>query len=200
MAVPPPRGGGHARRLDAILAHQVKDRAAAHQQIVGNDPAVTTPPHRFGAHDRGRPLVGEARELVEPFGKGIGQRIIGVIVEAAVLPEAIHFRRDVMGAAPKPAEPSDPVVADLPFGERARKRVGIILGVGARARDGAHIDDQLDRAGTKELDELGDRAGRMADGVEGDQRRRASSPECPPASRPPAAPRYRGSDARSSPC
>src|SRR6185312_3095518 len=38
------------RRLDSALAHQVKNGLAARDQIVGHNPPVAAPPHRFRAH------------------------------------------------------------------------------------------------------------------------------------------------------
>jgi len=45
------RRGGLGCRIDAILAHEVQDGRSLEQQIVGDDPSVTSPPDRFRAHD-----------------------------------------------------------------------------------------------------------------------------------------------------
>ena len=54
-------------------------------------------------------------------------------------------------------------MADLPGGERCGKPIEIVLRVGARARDGAHVDHHRHLADTEQRHEVIDRAGRMAD-------------------------------------
>ena len=71
-----------------------------------------------------------------------------------------------MRAPAQPAKLGNALVADLERRELLRQHVGVELGVGARARDGADIDDQLDAAGAQQLDELGDASVGMADRVD----------------------------------
>lgn len=46
-----------ASRFQTAIAHDVENGFATGDKIVGNDPAVTAPPHRFGTHDRAALLV-----------------------------------------------------------------------------------------------------------------------------------------------
>ena len=50
-AVREPGRRRQAGGIDPVAAHQVEDAAAAREQIVGDDPAVTAPPDGLGAHD-----------------------------------------------------------------------------------------------------------------------------------------------------
>jgi hypothetical protein len=77
-------------------------------------------------------------------------------VEALVLPEAVHLGRDILRAAAQASKLGNPLVADLEGRELVGEDVGIILRIGARARNGADVDDALDARATENLDELGD--------------------------------------------
>jgi hypothetical protein len=57
-------------------------------------------------------------------------------------------------------------IADLPFRQRNRQRIGIELRIGARSRDRPDIDDQVNPGFVQQVDELGDASSRMADGEE----------------------------------
>src|SRR5262245_16698403 len=47
--------------------------------------------------------------------------------------------------------------------QRIGQRIAIVLRIGARARNGAHVDDYFDAGALQQIDELGDGAGRMPD-------------------------------------
>jgi hypothetical protein len=65
---------------------------------------VTAPPDRLCAHDC-RPLLGRGgHELFECAFEIVGQRIVGVVVEALVLPISVDLRRDGLGTAAEAAE------------------------------------------------------------------------------------------------
>ena len=46
------RSCGHLCPIDVILSKYVEHRLVRGDQVVGNDPPVTSPPNRFRAHDR----------------------------------------------------------------------------------------------------------------------------------------------------
>src|SRR6185312_2345384 len=62
---------------------------------------------------------------------------------------------------------ADIFVAQLIRSELARQHVEVVLRVVARARHRAHIDHHRRFADAQQIDELGDRAGRVADGADG---------------------------------
>jgi len=70
------------------------------------------------------------------------------------------------------AELGDMGVADLEGGERVRQRVAVVLGIGARPRYGAAIDDAPHPGFAQQRHELVDRPGGMPDGEEDAHRRR----------------------------
>ena len=87
---------GSSRLLDPAAAHQVEDIASAKQQVIGDDPSVAAPPHRFGAHDRRGPFGGHPVELVETIAERSRQRIVRIIVEALVLPIGVELWWDLL--------------------------------------------------------------------------------------------------------
>ena len=72
------------------------DVAAAGEQITGDDPQMTTPPHRFGVPDRASALVRQPKQFAEPRLEIRAECIIGIIVEAGIAPSAF-----VSGGTPR---------------------------------------------------------------------------------------------------
>src|SRR3569833_262765 len=121
--------GGHRCGLDMPFAENVEDLFASREQIIGNDAAVTPPPHRFRAHDGATPPRAEFQKLLEALMEGLAERVDGVIVEALVLPEAIELRIDALLSA-QATKLGDVLVCNLEIGEAFRQPVAIILRVG----------------------------------------------------------------------
>jgi len=145
----------------------VADRDALGQQVVGHEPAMATPPHRLGAHDRAAMLIGQRAQLREPGTKRLGHRVIGVIAEGVVAPERVRRLGRAFRVMPQPAERPDVTITDAGRCERLRQRVGVELRVGARARHRTHIDEQIDPRLSQQVDKLGGRSRRMADREDG---------------------------------
>lgn len=66
------------------------------QQVVGNDPAVTPPPHGLRAHDCGGVFGRHRLQLTQCGGELFGEGVIGIIVKAAILPLGVDLEVDVL--------------------------------------------------------------------------------------------------------
>jgi len=52
------------RAVHLAKSHDVLNRNATGQQVIGDDAPVTPPPHDFGAHDRATMIVREGEQVV----------------------------------------------------------------------------------------------------------------------------------------
>src|SRR5690349_6873044 len=156
----------HAGGLDTVLRQDVEDAFARREQIVGDDATMAAPPHRLGAHDRAPPLVPERAELRQAGAKRLAHRVVGVVVEALILPAGIHLRRYAAAAAAQAAERRDVDVVEAEGRERGGERLAIVLRIAGRARHRAHVHDQANVRRRRKRDELLDRARRVTDGEE----------------------------------
>ena len=84
------RTGRDRRGDDLTQAHDVLDARAASQKVVGDDPAVTAPPDRFGAHDRASCMASELSQFVQPHAKFFRLRVVGVIPECRNTPVRVE--------------------------------------------------------------------------------------------------------------
>ena len=91
------------------------------EQVIGDDPSMASPPDRLGAHDRTAVSGAQRLELGEPGGKGLGQRIIRIVAEAANPPIPVRRRLDAPRLSSEPAKRGNMFVADLPWGQRLGK-------------------------------------------------------------------------------
>src|SRR5690606_37283566 len=91
------------RGLRAAL-HDVRDGGARHDQIVGDDAAVAAPPDGFRAHDRAAALAADVDQMRQSLSKRGAERIVGIIVEAGVGPEAVERARHLALASAQATE------------------------------------------------------------------------------------------------
>ena len=154
-----------ARVVDA-RGHDVPHRLVGRDQPVGHDAAVTAPPERLRAHDGDALLLTFFAQLGQPFTVRRMQRVIGIVVKALVVPEAVDLWRHVAAASTAPAQCGQVLVVDAEGRQRVGQRGLVELRVGARAGDGADVDHARDPAGAQAFDERVDAEGRMADGVD----------------------------------
>ena len=92
------------RGIDLTAPHDVHDRNALRQQIVGNDAAVATPPHGFSTHDRAATVTGERSELVQSCSESVRCRVIGIGPEGGDMPERIERSWRPLFPVPQPAK------------------------------------------------------------------------------------------------
>jgi hypothetical protein len=162
-----PRGDLRERRerRGLRLADDVHDRHAARDQVVGDDPAMAAPPHRFGAHDRDGGALRDREQFVEAgieFGR---QRVVGEVAERGALPGIVRERRRRLRLAAPTAERRDRGVGDRR--DRGTENVGIELRVRAGPPDRADIDERRDPVRAQQLCELVDGSRRVTDRVDG---------------------------------
>src|SRR3569623_1349417 len=87
----------HLGGNDASGAHQVIHVAVELQEIVGDDAAMAAPPNSLRAHDGSIPGLGDLKHLLEADAILVGQRLVGVVMEAPVAPEGVGCGRDDLG-------------------------------------------------------------------------------------------------------
>src|SRR5699024_1189053 len=79
-----------------VGAHDVFDAMAGGQQIVGDDAPVTSPPDCFRAHDCGAILSCGLGQVSKRVVKCCCQCVVGVVVEATILPPGVCFKCHVL--------------------------------------------------------------------------------------------------------
>ena len=156
--------GVRLRGLDTLVAHQVEDVAATGEEIVGDDPPMAAPPDGLGAHDRGSALTGEAHKLVEAGGELVREGVIGVIVEALVLPISRSPRGGRSCDLPR-SPPSAAMRNSRPGRAPAPRPVPphYIAGCGATSGPSGCRRHRSAGPARRRSTNSGDRAGRMAD-------------------------------------
>src|SRR5699024_12201449 len=80
---------GQLRRIDMTGTEHMGHRQVPGQQMVGDEPAVAAPTHGVGAHEyaaRGPAPVDDGGEVGPDL---LGQTVVGIVVETAVVPPGI---------------------------------------------------------------------------------------------------------------
>jgi hypothetical protein len=77
------------RPVDVIGAQDVEDALSGANEIVGDDPSVTTPPNRFCAHNSNALLMPQVTERGQTVVELLGQGVVGVVPKARVFPEQV---------------------------------------------------------------------------------------------------------------
>jgi hypothetical protein len=131
--------------------------------MIGDDPAVAAPPHRLGAHDRGRLAAREREQLGEAVAKLGGERVVRVVLERRDSPRVVRERGRLLGLAAAAAERGERGVRDVALRERLADRGLVELRIRARAADRADVDEPGYPVRVEQLGELGDAAGGVSD-------------------------------------
>ena len=97
------------------------------EQIVCNDAAMAPPPDRLGAHDGASFLLTERAKARETGMKGFGEAVVGIIMEALILPKRVYPWRDFALFSAQASQRGDALISDLVLRERLRKTVAIEL-------------------------------------------------------------------------
>jgi hypothetical protein len=166
--VAPNDGAGcQARYLDMRFSQNVVHLFGCGQKVVGNDPAVATPPDRFSAHDHAAMLAAAFPEPGQAGGEGDCQGVVRIVPKAAHAPIGVGRRLSAARLSAQAAELGDMLIADLPRRQRFGKALLIELRVGARPRYRSYVDNEVDAGLPQEIDKFNDRPGRVAYGEKG---------------------------------
>src|SRR5579871_136481 len=92
-----------------------------------------------------------------------GQCVVGVVVKARVLPECVELGRHGGLAWASATERRQMLVADVERGQGLRQGLAVVLRIGARARNGAHVRDQFDLGALQQRYKFLEAPGRMSD-------------------------------------
>lgn len=84
------RAGSQVCLIDVRTPEYVEYALTRRQEIVGDDPAVATPPDGFRAHDGASVLATPLPEPSKTRGEGHRQRIVRVITKAAHPPVCVE--------------------------------------------------------------------------------------------------------------
>lgn len=79
--------------LKTVQSQDVEDRFPSGDQIIGDNSPMTTPPYSLRAHDCRWGAMAEITQPRKTFPKSLAHRVVGIIVEALILPECIYLRR-----------------------------------------------------------------------------------------------------------
>lgn len=123
--------GCQARLVDMRWTQDVHHMIALTEQVIADDPPMTSPPDRLGAHDRTAVPGAQPLELGETAGKGRSERIIRIVSEAAYTPIVVRRRLSIPRLSSKPAKRGNMFVADLRRRQRFGEAFAIELRIGA---------------------------------------------------------------------
>ena len=98
-------GRPEAVHLALPRREEMDDVRAERHENVGDEPAVATPPERFGTHDRRTQATGQHQQLGEPLGEFLRLDVIRVGPECRVRPAGVRRIRIGATAAAKRREP-----------------------------------------------------------------------------------------------
>ena len=154
------------RPIDVPRTEDMADDLVAREEVVGDDPSMASPPHALRAHDRDAPRATLGAELIEGASEIRGQGVIGVVVEAAVLPPRVGLEGHVPAHRASTRQRLFATVGDPRVLQGRSQRVLVELRVPLRAGETPHVDDTLHAALLHEPEELVDRAGGVPDGEE----------------------------------
>src|ERR1700678_3812957 len=108
-----------------------------------------------------------ARSFSRPEWNSALSGVVGVVVKACVLPESVDVGRYAWLLCAKSPERGEMLIRNSMRSERGGQGVAGELRGGSRARNGPHVDDELDFRSHQERHKLVDRTGGMSNSEEG---------------------------------
>src|SRR5512141_792957 len=95
---------------------------ACREQIVRNNSAMASPPHRLGTHDRARRAMTELAQCRKTGAEALAHGVVRVVMETLILPESVDIFGDVRLVSAQAAQGRDVPVSDLKFRQRVGQR------------------------------------------------------------------------------
>src|SRR5919108_5789081 len=77
-------------RLRFSRRQEMNDGLAGENQIIGDNPSMAAPPYGFRAHDRAWCCFTQADEFLQSRAKRVAHRVVGIIPETLIFPEAVR--------------------------------------------------------------------------------------------------------------
>lgn len=148
-------------RAGLAWADDICNQQAAHQKRIAHQRAVAAPGNGLGAHDRAGLLASQLDQPVNALGKGLSLHVIGIVAEG-LHPPALVDR--VLGFRPQPAQFLQVDVFDAICRQGLLQGALLVLGVIARARHGADVDQPCHAIFVQQPEEFLDRPRGMPDG------------------------------------
>ena len=113
--------------------HQMIHGMIVHQQVVGDDTAMASPPDRFRTHQRQASVAAKLDQLIKGGGEFITQRVVGVVVKTPHPPHGVGGFVDTRLLRSPPTQGRAVAIADLYIREIVRQAVDVEHGIGARS-------------------------------------------------------------------
>ena len=151
------------RRIDMPFAEDVCDGEVACEQLIGDDPAMAAPPHGLRTHEHTTRAFAPADEGLEVGSELLGEAVVGVVVEASVLPPGVGLEGHRATDWSTTSQTLETAQLDAHPREVGLKGVGVELGIPIRTRESADVDDDLGAGVREEIDELVEFTIRMPD-------------------------------------
>src|SRR5690606_29908576 len=123
---------------------------------------MTPPPDRFGAHDRTLLSPALLEQMLQPCAKLLGERIVGIVVEAFIRPVLIDVPGDRMALGASPPKSDHVLVRNPHVCQCLGKRIKIELRVGSRSRKLSDVYNTSDFKTAEQADEVFEASIRMA--------------------------------------
>src|SRR5690554_1563147 len=140
----------------------MKNHLAPRQQVVGDNSAVAAPPDSFGAHHGAAVFPAQPNKLIKASLKCFCKRVIGIIMETLILPEAVNRGISLLAFVSQAAELFNELVADIKRSKAQGQVVLIVLRVGARSGHMSYVCHMRDTGRLQQFHELWNCAGGMA--------------------------------------
>lgn len=137
-------------RLSRCARQYVLNRDVAHKKGIGEQPAVTPPPHSLGAHHRGRRGGAERDQFVDRLPKRARFHMIRVAAETGVPPGRILRIRSRFS---HPTKRWNVPILDQMSREKPLERRRVVLGVAPGSRETADVGQLLNPVGLKQRQE-----------------------------------------------
>src|SRR5690348_13196835 len=148
-------------KLGFVYVHDMPHFDAVRFQPIGDQRAMTAPPHSFGAHDRSAFVPRQFQQRFHSRAKPRRLHVIRVTAKRFVAPDRVARIRTRMPAS---AEFRKRNIFDAGIHQRRAQRLRIELRMLARSGVTAHVRERLDRIVGKQIEKLGGRPRRVADG------------------------------------
>ncbi len=115
--------------IDLTESHDVHHRNSFGQKVVGDDAAVTAPPHSLGTHNRAAIVISEGSKFTQSHSERVSCRVIGIVSESGDAPKCIKRQCCSLLPMPQTAESGQMPIGYAGVSERYCKNIGVELRV-----------------------------------------------------------------------
>ena|SRR4029079_941800 len=139
----------------------MKHDFAFRDEVVGDDPSMTAPPHRLCAHDGTTLAAAKLYQMGKTIMERLAHGVISVVVKTVVCPKCIDLRRYISLTFSQSAKLRQMTVLDIEWHQALRQHITVILGIRPRAWHGTDIRDTRNAGLLHQADKFIERARRV---------------------------------------